>query len=325
MCNPYACALSQEMLGYVQLLEYAGKSVGGYKTTFRSLDAYLTKNNIREKALDEQLVTAYLRTLTCKPQTKNLRIGHLRQFARYLVALEIPAYEPEYVRASSDFVAYTFTDEEFAAIVKAADNFVTIKHDDSSAPYMFPVLLRILYGCGLRVGEALRLCWNDIEFDRHIIIIREAKNYKQRLVPMQRSLTDVLRLYRRRQLADSPNSELLFESDRKHGEPYLSCTFRDWFLKLLEHVGIAIYRKAPSDRSISPHTVRHYFTIKSFLKSEEEGRSLEETAPYLSAILGHESFFGTEKYLTNDYTVYESSQKRMNESIGGLFPEVVFE
>ena len=47
--------------------------------------------------------------------------------------------------------------------------------------------------------------------------------------------------------------------------------------------------------------------------------------PFLAAYLGHESLLGTEKYLTTDYTVYESSQKRMNESIGGLFPEVAFE
>lgn len=325
MPNQYCSIFAHEMSEYLLLLESAGSLARGYRVNFRRLDAYLVKNDVQEKVLNEQLIADYLSTFTCKSQTKNVRIGELRQFARYLAALEIPAFEPEFLRANSDFTAYTFTDEEFAAIIDAADNFVTIKRDCSTAPYIFPVLLRILYGCGLRIGEALKLLWSDIDFDRDIIIIREAKYYKQRLVPMQSSLADVLKLYRQKQLSDTPGAELLFESDKKHGVPYLDWTFRVWFLKILKFAGLTIHRKAPFDRSISPHTLRHYFTVKSFLKAEEAGRSLEETAPFLSAILGHESLLGTEKYLTTDYIVYESSQKRMNESIGGLFPEVAFE
>ena len=325
MLNPYKSAFAAEMYDYLQLLDEAGKSLAQYQVTFKSFDAYLVKTGIQEKALSEQLIADWLRSLKCKPRTKNGRIGHLRQFARYLTALEIPAYEPEFIRASSDFVAYTFTDEEFVAIITAADGFAAIKNRTNSSSYVFPMLLRILYGCGLRIGEALELRWPDVIFDSEIIIIRKAKNRKQRLVPMSSSLADVLKLYHKRQLGDNPNAELLFESNQNHGKPYLDWTFRNWFLKILEHAAIPNHRKEPFARAISPHTLRHYFTFKSFLKSEAEGRSLEETAPFLAAYLGHESLLGTEKYLTTDYTVYESSQQRMNESIGGLFPEVAFE
>lgn len=325
MNNPYSSILADEMFEYLKLLESAGKTLPSYKVTFKSLDAYLLKNAVGEKILSEEIVTGWLRSLKCKPTTKNGRIGHMRQFVRYLSALEIPAYEPEPLKAHSDFIAYTFTDDEFAAIIAAADNFAAVKSRSNSTSYVFPVLLRILYGCGLRLGEALKLRWGDIDFKRDVIIISKAKNLKQRLVPMSGSLARVLKSYQRRQLADNPNAELLFESNQKHGEPYLDWTFRNWFLTILEHAAIANHRKAPFDRAISPHTLRHYFTYKSFLQSESNGRSLEETAPFLATYLGHDSFQGTEKYLTTNYTVYETSQKRMNESIGGLFPEVTFE
>jgi len=323
--NPYKSVLANEINDYMRLLESAGRSMPSYRITFKSLDAYLVKNNIQEKALTESLVDDWLRSQTCKPITKNGRITHLRHFARYLSALEIPAYEPEPLKASSDFVAYTFTDEEFAAIIAAADSFAAVKCRTNSTSYVFPVLLRILYGCGLRIGEALPLRWGDINFDNEVIFIREAKNYKQRLVPMHSSLASVLKLYRERRVSDNPNADLLFESNQKHDEPYLDWTFRQWFLTILGIAGITVHRKKPFDHSISPHTLRHYFTYKSFLQSEANGRSLEETAPFLATYLGHDSFQGTEKYLTTDYTVYESSQKRMNESIGRLFPEVIFE
>lgn len=325
MENPYKSILATEIYDYLQLLKSADKSLQSYKVTFKSLDAYMVKTNIQEKVLSERLISDWLKSLNCKPITKNAKIVHLRQFARYLSALEIPAYEPELLRAHSDFVAYTFTDEEFAAIITAADNFTTLGNRANTTSCVFPMLLRILYGCGLRIGEALELRQGDIDFDHNVIIIRKAKNYKQRFVPISDSLANVLKLYCGRQFADKPNSELLFESNKNHGKPYLDWTFRNWFLKILEAAGIAVYRKEPFDRSISPHTLRHYFTYKSFLKSEENGRSLEETAPFLAAYLGHESLLETEKYLTTDYTLYENSQKRMNESIGGLFPEVTFE
>ena len=56
-----------------------------------------------------------------------------------------------------------------------------------------------------------------------------------------------------------------------------------------------------------------------------EGRTLEETAPYLSTYLGHESFYGTEKYLTTDYTVYLDSQDIVEKATISVFPEVNFE
>jgi integrase len=280
---------------------------------------------MKEKILNEEVVSDWLRSLKCKPISKNNYIGHMRHFARYLSALEIPAYEPDFLKARSDFIAYTFTDEEFDAIITAADNFAALKSRANSSSYIFPVLLRILYGCGLRLGEALNIRWSDISFDNETIFIRKAKNFKQRIVPMHTSLASILKLFHNRQTSDKSNADLLFESNQKHGEPYLDWTFRVWFLAILKYAGVAVHRKEPFDRSVSPHTLRHYFTYKSFLQAEVNGRSLDETAPFLATYLGHDSFQGTEKYLTSDYTVYGSSQKRMNESIGGLFPEVAFE
>lgn len=313
------------MYSYLTLLENANRSLVSCQVTFKSLDAYLIKNNVSEKSLSEELIEAWLKTLKCKPQSTNNRIGNLRSFARYLWALEIPAFEYPYVRATSDFIAYTFTDEEFGELIKAADNFIAMESRANQSSYVFPMLLRILYGCGLRISEAINLKWNDINFTQNTITIRKTKNHKQRLIPISNSLADVLLLYHKRQFEDNLNADLLFESNVKHDKPYLIWTFRNWFIKILPLAGITVHRREVYEHTISPHTLRHYFTYKSFLKAEAEGRTLEQTAPFLATYLGHESLLGTEKYITTDYTLYESSQKRMDETIGGLFPEVTFE
>ena len=55
------------------------------------------------------------------------------------------------------------------------------------------LLARLLYGTGMRVMEAMRLRIKDVDFDRHVIIVREAKGGKDRVVMLPRSLVSALR------------------------------------------------------------------------------------------------------------------------------------
>lgn len=55
------------------------------------------------------------------------------------------------------------------------------------------LLARLLYGTGMRLMEGMRLRIKDVDFDRHVIIVREAKGGKDRVVMLPRSLTPALR------------------------------------------------------------------------------------------------------------------------------------
>ena len=48
------------------------------------------------------------------------------------------------------------------------------------------LLARLLYGTGVRLMEALRLRVKDVDFDRHVIVVREAKGNKDRVVMLPR-------------------------------------------------------------------------------------------------------------------------------------------
>src|SRR5947209_19047247 len=47
----------------------------------------------------------------------------------------------------------------------------------------YRTIFAVLYGLGLRVGEAIRLLVSDVDFERQLLVIRESKFYKSRLVP----------------------------------------------------------------------------------------------------------------------------------------------
>ena len=56
------------------------------------------------------------------------------------------------------------------------------------------LLAKLLYGTGMRLMEGIRLRIKDVDFDRHVIIVREAKGGKDRVVMLPHSLAPALRL-----------------------------------------------------------------------------------------------------------------------------------
>lgn len=57
------------------------------------------------------------------------------------------------------------------------------------------VIAKLLYGCGMRISEALRLRVKDIDFDNRLIEIHQSKGRKSRLVPLPEDLVDPLRRF----------------------------------------------------------------------------------------------------------------------------------
>ena len=52
----------------------------------------------------------------------------------------------------------------------------------------------LLYGCGLRLGEATGLRIQDIDFDRNQVIVRQGKGKKDRYLPLPQEIKDQLRV-----------------------------------------------------------------------------------------------------------------------------------
>jgi integrase len=145
--------LAEEMYEYLAVLDGAEKDTESYITVFKSLDSYLAESGVVEKSLPESVVMGWLTGLTMSSRTRNYTIGRVRRFSRYLIAVGVPAFEPDFIRAGSTFIAYTFSDEEFEAIIKAADSGIA-NAVKSETEHIFPMLFRVLYGCGLRIGDA---------------------------------------------------------------------------------------------------------------------------------------------------------------------------
>ena len=141
-------------------------------------------------------------------------------------------------------------------------------------------MLEVLYSCGLRVSELIRLKYSDIYFDEEFIRI-EGKGKKQRLVPISQAAIHEIRnyLYTRRQVtAQKGFEDILFLNQRGTG---LSRVMVFYVIKQhVELVGIT--------KTISPHTFRHSFATHLL----EGGANLRA----IQLMLGHEKITTTELY-----------------------------
>jgi len=318
----YVSIFAAEISRYLNLLAEAGRYTGKIQSSLRSLDKHMAHCDLAQKALSADIVSAWIKTRNVSIRTKAQDIVNTRGFAKYLASLGFAASCPEVPKLKSDYTPYMFSDAEIMRIVTVADNFEAGTMLTRSA-LIFPVLLRVLYGCGLRLGEGRLLRWKNVDIENGVLTIKEAKNLKQRFVPMDASMTNLLKSYRIMTRIDGICEDYLFESDCNLGEPFRNNTFYEWFQKVLAAAGIHYAKQKRSERGPCPHCLRHCFTLKSFLKSESEGRRFEDTAAVLAEYLGHDSPKETEAYLSSNYTVYKQSHKRVNAAIGHLFRKEV--
>ena len=126
------------------------------------------------------------------------KYGALAGFYRYAISrghaarspLPAPDDEPRQPRSAPPYV---YSHVELQRIFGAID--VSRKHPVQLDGDTLRALLLLLYGAGLRRGEALRLTLEDTDLHDAVLTIRNAKFHKNRLVPICPRLADALRAY----------------------------------------------------------------------------------------------------------------------------------
>jgi len=128
-------------------------------------------------------------------------------------------------------------------------------------------LLMLIYGSGLRIGEALNLTIHDIRSSESLIYIRGGKGKKDRRVPLSMKLLEVLRPYYK---AYKPR---LFLFEGANGGRYSNKSAGQVLKRSALKAGIA--------SSVTLHTLRHSYATHLTNK----GVNIQ----YLQEILGHNS------------------------------------
>lgn len=285
-----------------------------------SFDKYLYESGFAERHIPEYIVNGWIHTLyeINTPKKVADKLGYLRNFLKYLQYCGIQVFIPVNPKIADDYVPYLFSDDEMQRIFHAAD---TLIHGRSTTRLQIPMILRMLYGCGFRIGELLNVRVCDVNFKKHIVFIKHAKNKKQRIVVMSFSLSSMLERYC---AAMGLNSNSYLFQGRNTDKPLSKSTVSMHFGNILKYTGIYA-EPLPHKRGQCIHCLRHTFTVRAFAEAEKRGKSAVEAIPYLSVYLGHYDMNGTEKYLKFSPDIYPEYTDMFEDYAGSVFAEVSYE
>lgn len=219
------------------------------------------------------------------------RLPPVRELARFMVRKGIDAYiVPDGIAMApgTRILPHIFTESELQAVFEQSDCLVPTARDNTRH-LVIPVLLRLLYCCGLRPNEGRLLIRKNVDLEQGVITLIESKGHKDRLVVMSESMRLLCKKYSEAMDRLVPDREYFFPSAR---------------LPVFDrHVVSHALQRCWSDagyemqRCPRPYDFRHTFATKTLYRWLEEGRDLDNCLPYLSAYMGHSKFEHTAYYI----------------------------
>ena len=223
----------------------------------------------------------------------------------------------------SDYIPYIYSDEELLLLIHYADNLEPKSHKACCTHLlaMIPMVLRILYGCGTRLGETMALRRKDIDFKARTIFLRETKNSKERRIPVHDTLIRIIERYCLA-LGIMLSSEAYLFPGKKPGSHLTKRQVQHWFSEILKLADIDQREKQAYERGACLHCFRHVFVLKSMQQLEAAGHPVEMNDLLLPTYLGHECLLDTDKYMRFSGAQMPDSLEAFETFSAGLIPSV---
>jgi site-specific recombinase XerD len=240
--------------------------------SLRLLDRFLVAQPITAlHAITPEVIDAFLAS---RPRSAPRSYNHLRgtviRLFDWLAAHD--QFGPSPVRArprraTQSRLPFLFDDTTARRLFDIASQLVD-KGGTVGRGATYRVIFTLLYGLGLRVGEVARLCVGDVDLTRDLLVIRQTKFYKSRLVPFGPQMRTVLIAHlARRPAADTGSSSAPLLSLRG-GRPINPGTISQTFHHLVPRLGLSI-----PDGTVGPrvHDLRHAFAVGTLLRWYRSG------------------------------------------------------
>jgi integrase/recombinase XerD len=286
-------SLAQAVADYLALRRSLGFKLREYGDCLHEFVSFLEKNG--SSHMTNKLAVEYAtQRQDEKPVSWSRRLGIIRGFARYRFGAdpktEIPPIGLLRFR-SRRARPYVYSQAEIRSLLQAA---LKIESPHKLQPHTYHCLFGLLAVSGLRLGEAINLQPQDVDWSDGVLTIRGAKFGKTRLVPLHRSTLSVLRDYaglRDKIFAGRVLPTFLVTS---HGTKLEKTNLSRIFRELSRQIGI---RKPGVRNGPRLHDFRHRFAIETLLHWYRSGDDVNRRMPVLSTYLGHANVSGTYWYL----------------------------
>ena len=242
------------------------------------------------------------------PAHRTTRLSMLRRFADYMSSVDPRTEVPpqgllphRYFRKNP----YFYSDAQIIDLIRAARQ---IPSPRGLRAATYSTLFGLLAVTGMRLGEALGLDRQDVDLDRGVLRIRQAKFNKSRLVPIHSTTRDKLQRYKdlRDQRLPRPRGASFLVSEQ--GTRLTGSIVRHWFIRLSRQIGL---RQRSDRHGPRIHDMRHRFVIKTLRRWYTTNQDVDAHLPELATYIGHGHVSDTYWYISAIPELLQLATKRL--------------
>lgn len=286
-------ALEQDLADYLQLRRSLGHELAEARWLLPDFVAYLDVHGCHTVTIEAALDWIQQATTDRGPSVEPRRMTAVRGFARYLAgisaATEVPplGLMPHRQTWRRPFI---YSPADIGAVLNQASRSIPSRLRAAT----YDTLIGLLAASGLRIGEAINLDRDDVDWTQGVLLIRESKFGKTRLVPLHRTSMQALAEYAetRDEHRRHPKGSSFFVS--LTGKRLCYAVVSQTFRRLVDSAGVGIGSPSPPRL----HDLRHTFAIRTLIAWYRTGEDVQARIPLLSTYLGHREPASTYWYLS---------------------------
>lgn len=318
----FSSRLGRSMQRYLAIKCALGRTYTNEKRTLLGWDCFLHRRGVHNVSQDSfRLWSTTLDHLT--PTVRRSRMRIVRNFLLFH-AREHPGYfVPDKALFPKPHPKHTprlISESEMSRLLRA------IKHlprcNNPFRAETMRIAFVLLYCCGLRRGELLRLRLQHCDLAKRLLRIERTKFHKSRLVPFPSSVADELQSYlqfrRKNHLPMEEDSFLIWNRRRRKSDTGFTGTgLRSTWGQLCRMVGVF----DPKGRCARIHDLRHSFAVNALQRWYVQGEDVQAKLPHLATYMGHVCAASTHYYLHLTPELRKAANERFNRRFAPLFAE----
>ena len=254
----------------------------------RYIDNILYNLNIKSKEITKEVFYKLTERNNMHGENYARQYGVTKDFCKFLISngYKNIYYENKKFNVINNYKPVIFSDDEIIILFRTMDEYKNQYIDKKyyKLYYSYSILFRLLYACGLRVSEVVKITISDIHFSENTINIIDSKRHISRLIVFSNSMKICLENYTK--LFNIENG-LLFKNSRNK---MISCeSIRRYYDKILKSCNL--------NNKSRVHDLRHCFCNEALNQMLEKGYDENVVIVYLYKYMGHKTIVETEYYL----------------------------
>ena len=254
----------------------------------RYIDNILYNLNLKSKKITKETFYKLTERNNMHGENYARQYGVTKDFCKFLISngYKNIYYENKKFNVINNYKPVIFSDDEIILLFRTMDEYKNQYIDKKyyKLYYSYSILFRLLYACGLRVSEVVKITISDIHFSENTINIIDSKRHISRLIVFSNSMKICLENYTK--LFNIKNG-LLFKNSRNK---MISCeSIRRYYDKILKSCNL--------NNKSRVHDLRHCFCNEALNQMLEKGYDENVVIVYLYKYMGHKTIVETEYYL----------------------------